>query len=258
MSTSNQRQRPNEEVEEEEDKKDEEDKDEDEKDDDEDEENKQDDESVEQPTSSFSSSSSLSSSSSSSGGGGGRTGEERCGGDGRCLTHADMICTHECIPIDCVNVEVCGRIAPAWQFRARGGLCSICYDMFGRLLNIERNSAREDCPVCYSTPERWVEFPADCGHFFCGGCIARLLLFDETRFYLSPIPYGGPPCPMGCVNPRQGPQCNCILYDQLLNDWRETDPADWVRWVNAESDAIEAAEEWSEDMRKCPMCRERP
>lgn len=184
-----------------------------------------------------------------------------CTGDGMCLTLStthSTACRHECIPIECVNVEVCGRIAPAWQFRARGGLCAICFDMFGRLLHIERNSSKQECPVCYQVVERWVEFPADCGHFFCGACIARLLMFDETRFYLSPVPFGGPSCPNECNNPRQGVQCNCVAYDVEIQEWELTNRADWVRWTNAEWNAIEDAQEWSEDMRKCPLCRERP
>jgi len=49
----------------------------------------------------------------------------------------------------------------------------------------------------------------------------RYLLFcDEISvFNVSPVPYGCPPCPNHCNNPEKGRQCQCVIYDNVIEAW---------------------------------------
>lgn len=180
----------------------------------------------------------------------------KCNGDGRCLADQEKFhCRWRCMPRPCPNHEVCGKTGPSWYFRRYHGLCGSCYELFGCRLTIRREDA--ECPVCYETVNALVEFPTDCGHFFCGHCSHELLFYDETRFYLSPVRFGGPECPNGCQNPDVGRQCQCVEHDEDIELWRVTSNSQWTRWVLAEDQSIEDAgtNGVAYGSKKCPLCR---
>lgn len=113
----------------------------------------------------------------------------------------------------------------------------------------------EVCPVCYTASTAFVEFPVDCGHFFCGKCISDLYFFDETRYHLSPVPFGCEECPNGCDNPVRGRQCECAEYEIVISEWMADDPAQATRWQSAEMDSIENYDDMAYASKKCPLCR---
>lgn len=78
----------------------------------------------------------------------------------------------------------------------------------------------EECSICNESKKQ-VKFPANCGHWSCCECSRDILFWDESRYHLSPEPYGCPPCPNGCVNPIRGKQCYCHEY---FNDSDDDNP----------------------------------
>ncbi len=202
-----------------------------------------------------------------------------CEGDGQCLERRgdtyvrrrDWICVKECVTQQCPNVVVCGKRAPKWYFDKRHGLCQQCLDQFGFRLHTrtvdrlggdekdekDEKDGKDDekCPVCYEAVDTLVEFPTDCNHWFCGQCVANLIFFDETRYHLSPAPFGCPPCPNGCQNPLRGRQCDCVEYDLDIDDWSERHPSSHARWQNAQLDSIENYDDMAYASKKCPLCR---
>lgn len=191
---------------------------------------------------------------------------KQCSGNGRCLEkqsdktyklHSKWTCEFSCEPQKCPNFEVCKKLAPKWYLDDRNGLCQICLDQFGSKLKVVSNTLFVDCGVCYETPVYLVEFPAECHHFFCGDCVAKLVFFDESRYHLSPVPYGCPKCPNDCNNPIRGRQCGCHEYDVVIEEWMDTFPSEGLRWQNAEFDSIENFEDMSYGTKKCPLCRKR-
>ena len=115
----------------------------------------------------------------------------------------------------------------------------------------------QECAVCYSDgPE--MKFPTNCGHWFCVKCCRSILFWDETRYHLSPEPYGCPPCPNGCVNQVRGKQCYCEEYDNVQNKWEKDFPENWQRWNDDEHESIENSHEDPGSVftsKRCPMCR---
>lgn len=210
---------------------------------------------------------------------------KRCEGDGRCLEKVNGVYGYRrgwkcgnpdqrCTPKQCPNFVVCQRRGPKWYFDLNYGLCQTCMDQFGRRLNVrgqededekqeedEKGDAKEEeneeevCPVCYIPTLEWVEFPVDCGHFFCGKCIADLYFFDETRYHLSPVPYGCEECPNGCENPTRGRQCECAEYEVVISEWMSENPSAGMRWQNAELDSIDNYDDMAYASKKCPLCR---
>lgn len=209
-----------------------------------------------------------------------------CEGDGRCLEKVNGVYVfrsgwkckstdeNRCTPKKCPNFVVCQRRGPKWYFDLYHGLCQICMDQFGCRLNIRvqnenkvdneskvENESKVDgedgdvCPVCYTPTVEWVEFPVDCGHFFCGRCIADLYFFDETRYHLSPVAYGCEECPNGCENPTRGRQCECAEYEVVIGEWMSDNPGAGMRWQNAELDSIDNYEDMAYASKKCPLCR---
>lgn len=191
---------------------------------------------------------------------------KQCGGNGRCLEkqsdqtyklHSKWICEFSCQVQKCPNFEVCKKIAPKWYFDDRNGLCQVCLDQFGCKLKMVSNVKSDDCGVCYEAPAYLVEFPAECHHLFCGDCVAKLVFFDESRYHLSPVPFGCPTCPNECKNPIRGRQCGCYEYDEVIEEWMSENTSDSMRWQNAEFDSIENFEDMSYGTKKCPLCRKR-
>ena len=84
-----------------------------------------------------------------------------------------------------------------------------CYMSFGQK-TLEFRDVTEPCVICFDTKHRELKFPADCRHWFCISCSINIIFWDVTRYCLSPVPYGCPPCPNnGCKNPLRGLQCGC-------------------------------------------------
>ena len=70
--------------------------------------------------------------------------KKQCDGGGMCLMqtsagygadwkHADFICTHDCSPVQCPNVLICGEASlPQCLLDCHSGLCVNCDIMFGK------------------------------------------------------------------------------------------------------------------------------
>ena len=121
---------------------------------------------------------------------------------------------------------------------------------FGRL-DIDETSAT--CPVCANSVNHMVRFP-QCTHSVCVTCFREIMFFDESRAHLDPRPYGCPPCPNGCDNPRRGKQCYCDEYDEVQEEWQASDPRAWNAWNRAEEKSIEQGDSYYATA-KCPFCR---
>jgi len=95
--------------------------------------------------------------------------------------------------IKCKNYELCERILPLdhWKHYANY-LCINCDSGWNEL---EFKESDEECIVCNETGKKKIKFPANCGHWFCVSCSRNILFWDETRYHLSPVPFGCPPCP---------------------------------------------------------------
>ena len=106
--------------------------------------------------------------------------------------------------IKCMNYELCETVLPKWWYDCKACyICTNCDMFFGLVLDF---IATQECVICGETKIH-VKFPAQCGHSFCVSC-SRNIIFGpgEDHYSLSTIPYGGPPCPDGHINPVKGPQ----------------------------------------------------
>lgn len=165
--------------------------------------------------------------------------------------------------IKCKNFELCKTILPPTAYEdGTNYLCMSCGDWFkigGFGWNeLEFRVTNEECAVCQETNAKQLKFPANCGHWFCITCSRKILFWDETRYHLSPVPYGCPPCPNGCLNPEKGIQCYCEEYDIIQDTWEQEYPSDYKRWNDAEDLSIETSEEPDGSVfgtSKCPLCR---
>ena len=161
--------------------------------------------------------------------------------------------------IKCKNYELCESILPNWWFECKATyLCTNC-DMFG-WKELEFKESDEECVVCNETGNKKVKFPANCGHWFCVSCSRNILFWDETRYHLSPVPFGCPPCPNECINPIKGKQCYCEDYDEILDHWKEEYPDKYEEYNDAENLSIELSETTAGSLfnsKKCPLCREK-
>ena len=125
-----------------------------------------------------------------------------------------MDCSHHCAPVQCPNYKVCGRKFPAWMGSSGGGYCVDCFLLVhntGVSPQMHIGPATEQCSICMETTKEEVKFPW-CNHTFCCSCAGDILFYDETKFETSPVKFGCPPCPSGCINPSVGMQCNCPKY----------------------------------------------
>jgi len=113
----------------------------------------------------------------------------------------------------------------------------------------------EECPVCYEQCNRKLMFPTNCGHSFCIKCSKDILFYDESRYHLSQVPYGCPPCPNGCENPIREQQCQCEEYSAIQNIWEQNDPELYKLWYDNEDDSINEPTEEVYGRAICPLCR---
>lgn len=157
---------------------------------------------------------------------------------------------------DCVNFELCSNEA------ILDGFCMTCkywFSSVGRVpCKLSIITKPGECVICLKDRERKLEFPAGCGHSFCIGCSSHMLFGDDTRFYLSPVAYGCPPCPTGCANPIIGKQCACVEYMAIQEIWETTDLLAASKWFEAEAKSVEVGR-WldvsSYGVAVCPLCR---
>ena len=167
--------------------------------------------------------------------------------------------------IKCKNYDLCQHILLPEHYENHANyLCMTCGDWFkvgGFGWNeLEFRVGEEECIVCNETSNKQLKFPANCGHWFCLSCSRNILFFDETRYHLSPVPYGCPSCPNGCVNPEKGKQCYCEEYDEIQEEWEQEQPDKYKEWNNAENISIELSETISGSVfgsAKCPLCRKK-
>ena len=158
-------------------------------------------------------------------------------------------CKFKCKPMKCPNYVVCGKKAPEWLYDCHAGKCGMTCRNFDVVTRNNENN--EECPVCFDNPDLFVKFPT-CEHYFCGTCIRSLMFWDETKFHLSRVPYGCPPCPNGCENPIMGRQCYCEEYDPVQEQWEKDFPHLYKRWNDNEILSIEQPDF---SIGRCPMCR---
>ena len=160
----------------------------------------------------------------------------------------------------CTNHEFCNGTAPGQGINSQ--YCMTCGSWFkvggfgwDRLTIVDNTDG--DCVICFQPCARKLIFPAGCGHSFCLNCSRDILLFDETRYGLSPVPFGCPPCPNGCVNPVRGKQCYCYEYDPVQEQWKNEQLGDWTRWNTAEHASIDHSNDDADAFGsgRCPLCR---
>jgi hypothetical protein len=157
----------------------------------------------------------------------------------------------------CKNYDLCKVVLPKWWFECKGCyLCNNCDMMWGEL---PFRKAVDECSVCFGTEHKQVEFPAECGHWFCTECTKSILWKDDANYYLSPVPYGCPPCPNRCSNPERGKQCECSVYmDEVVEQWKIDHTAQYEEWIRNESVSIEIGETDQGSIvgsGTCPLCR---
>ena len=160
--------------------------------------------------------------------------------------------------IKCRNYKLCESILPpdCWEW-GKNYLCINC-DNFG-WNELSFIDCDEDCCICLNYCINKIKFPTNCGHYFCVKCCENLLFWDETRYHLSPEPYGCPPCPNGCINPIKGKQCYCEEYSEIQDIWEIEKPNQWKEWNEAENLSIEQSEDGNSSFSKgiCPLCRKK-
>jgi len=161
--------------------------------------------------------------------------------------------------IKCKNFELCQSILPPdnWEMLANY-LCINC-GVFA-FNELEFRKSDEECIICFTTDYKQVKFPTNCGHWFCVSCARNILFWDETRYHLSPEPYGCQPCPNGCINPIKGKQCYCEEYDEIQKKWENTHPEEFKKWNDDEHYSIEHSQEEQGSVfssKKCPICRKK-
>jgi len=118
--------------------------------------------------------------------------------------------------MNCVNYELCET-----EVSHNFVLCKNCIK-WGKLKFVK--TIHEKCMLCKTKTQYTIIFPNMCGHSFCVECTRYLLFCDEiSTFNISPVPFGCPPCPNGCFNTEKGNQCQCIIYDKVIEDWWNSD-----------------------------------
>jgi len=115
----------------------------------------------------------------------------------------------------------------------------------------------DECIICMNICERKILFPTKCGHSFCINCSRNILFDDETRYHLSPVPYGCPGCPNGCENPKKGKQCYCEEYDSIQDKWKQSNPDEFNKWNDDQNESIDTSNEVTYGKRTCPLCRKK-
>lgn len=125
---------------------------------------------------------------------------------------------------------------------------------------LEFKNTDEECCICQSISGKQVKFPTNCGHWFCISCSRNILFYDETKYHLSPVLYGCPPCPNNCMNPTRGQQCYCENYDVIIELWKQENKVQYDKWNHDENISIENGVDISGNCfgnQTCPLCRKK-
>ncbi|MAJ97321.1 MAG: hypothetical protein CMI56_01765 [Parcubacteria group bacterium] len=125
---------------------------------------------------------------------------------------------------------------------------------------LEFRVSEEECAVCNETKNVFLKFPTNCGHSFCTLCSRQILFWREDRYHLSPVPYGCPPCPNGCINPNKGTQCYCEEYDEIQERWRLDNPDEYNTYNDHENISIDLGSSSDDSVYgscRCPLCRDK-
>lgn len=155
--------------------------------------------------------------------------------------------------VKCKNYYLCGVVLPDWWSETKySDLCMNC-DLMGFYDLKFKIRTNESCQLCFETNEILLQFPANCGHWFCVDCSSEILLCDKSRYCLSPVLYGCLPCPNGCVNPIKGKQCHCDEYDDVLELWYIHHREDFEKWDESQNSSIQNSKIKSK-LEFCPLC----
>ena len=161
--------------------------------------------------------------------------------------------------LKCCNYEFCGNDKVPGMGSDYCMNCGSWFKIIGfgwdKLTIIDTT---EECAVCKIHSGRKLMFPTNCGHSFCICCSRKILFFDESRYHLSQVPYGCPPCPNGCENPEKGKQCNCEEYDSIQEAWEQSNPNEFHRWNDEQEKSINTSSDESIYGKGiCPLCRKK-
>lgn len=69
------------------------------------------------------------------------------------------------------------------------------YNIFGSIdlefgVNTEEfDENTEECDICFESNNKYVKVSTSCNHRICVGCSQNMLVWDETKYRLSPVPY---------------------------------------------------------------------
>ncbi len=165
--------------------------------------------------------------------------------------------------IKCKNYELCKHTLPLEHYEHHANyLCMTCGDWFkvgGFGWNeLEFRESDEECSVCFEKNKKQLKFPTNCGHYFCVDCSRNILFWDETRYHLSPIPFGCPHCPNNCENPIKGSQCGCDEYSEIKDKWEQDFPLEFEKWNESFNFSIDLGETEPGSIFnscKCPICK---
>jgi hypothetical protein len=162
------------------------------------------------------------------------------------------------MPEKCPNYELCQNTKVDGMGSDFCMTCGSWFKMgFGwdKLTFVETT---EECVVCMNICDKKLMFPTNCGHAFCISCSKDILFWNQTRYQLSQVFYGCPPCPNGCVNPIKGEQCYCEEYDVVEEEWKNNQPEKYQEWVTAEEKSIKNSfSEVTYGKATCPLCRKK-
>ena len=162
--------------------------------------------------------------------------------------------------IKCKNYELCEHIlSPDWWEKFQNYLCMTCGSWYKNGFGwneLEFKSTNEECIICSEMCSRQVKFPANCIHWFCIPCSQNILFYNETRYHLSPVHFGCPSCPNGCINPVKGKQCNCKEYDEIIEQWGKENPNEYNEYLENQELSINSSDKNSSfSSCICPLCR---
>ena len=159
--------------------------------------------------------------------------------------------------IKCKNFDLCDNILLINHYdKFKNYLCQICDLPLGFGWNeLEFFEDNEKCILCNNKIKK-VKFPTNCGHSFCIKCSRDILIWDETKYHLSPELYGCPPCPNKCNNPKRGKQCYCKEYENIIHKWENDNPDKYKEWNVADCLSCETIGIGNiYASRRCPICR---
>lgn len=107
---------------------------------------------------------------------------DTCDGNGFCLRQTDndlneyekaYECKYNCVPIQCPNYKLCGKLVPQCILNCHDGRCMICNIVFGNPNLSIREADNEECPVCLKETKEMVKAQG-CRHEFCIDCFRKI------------------------------------------------------------------------------------